>query len=50
MMCLEVVNLSDWERVGEREPGEEALLASEGMVRMGQTVTYKLAPTNCTLK
>lgn len=49
MMCLEVVNLSDWERVGEREPGEEALLASEGMVSLGQT-TYKLAPTNCTWK
>lgn len=54
MMCLEVVNLSDWERV-EESLGNQKLqtsLASKEMVRVGYTVTtlhistYRL----CTLK
>lgn len=53
-MCLEVVNLSDWERVGE-SLGEnwnlQTSLASKEMMSIEQTgTTYTLAPRNCNLK
>lgn len=51
MMRLEVVNLSDWARVGEclgKNWKQQTSLASQGMVSVGQTVaslhvsTYRL--------
>lgn len=52
MMCLEVVNLYDWERVGEslgKNWSLQTSLASKVM-SVGQTVTtYTLAPRNFAL-
>lgn len=52
MMCLEVVNLSDWERFEESlgKNLQSSLASKEMMMSVGQTViTYTLLPTDFAL-